>query len=206
MKRVLIITYYWPPSGGSGVQRWLKMSKYLPENGWQPVIYTTKDAEYPIVDTSLEKDVIDALVEEHKQDPGRRVLQKRLAEEVTVMVHSQEALDAAIEASNLLFGKSTKEGLEKLDEQTFLDVFDGVPQFEVSKDQLGQPAIELFTTVAPVFPSKGEMRKMVQGGGVSLNKEKLTDQNRPVTSDDLIDGKYLLAQKGKKNYYLLIVK
>ena len=156
--------------------------------------------------TSLEKDVIDALVEEHKQDPGRRVLQKRLAEEVTVLVHSQEALNTAIEASSILFGKSTKEGLEKLDEQTFLDVFDGVPQFEISKDQLGQPAIELFTTVAPVFPSKGEMRKMVQGGGVSLNKEKLTDQNRPVTSDDLIDGKYLLAQKGKKNYYLLVVK
>ena len=131
---------------------------------------------------------------------------KRLAEEVTVMVHSQEALDAAIEASNLLFGKSTKEGLEKLDEQTFLDVFDGVPQFEIGKDQLGQPAIELLTTVAPVFPSKGEMRKMVQGGGVSLNKEKITDQNRPITAEDLIDGKYLLAQKGKKNYYLLIVK
>jgi tyrosyl-tRNA synthetase len=154
----------------------------------------------------LEKDVIDALVEEHKQDPGRRILQRRLAEEVTVMVHSREALDTAIEASNILFGKSTKESLQKLDEQTFLDVFDGVPQFEISKDQLGQPAIELFTAAAPVFPSKGEMRKMVQGGGVSLNKEKLTDQNRIITSDDLIDGKYLLAQKGKKNYFLLTVK
>ena len=136
----------------------------------------------------------------------KRVLQKRLAEEVTVMVHSKEDLDMAIEASNILFGKSTKEALEKLDEQTFLDVFDGVEKHEISKDQLGQPAIELFTTVAPVFPSKGEMRKMVQGGGVSLNKEKLTDQNREITADDLIDGKYLLAQKGKKNYYLLIVK
>ena len=165
------------------------------------------DAErYIKIFTSLEKDVIDALVEEHKQDPGRRVLQKRLAEEVTVMVHSQEALDTAIEASNILFGKATKEGLEKLDEQTLLDVFDGVPQFEISKDQLGQPAIELLTNVAPVFPSKGEMRKMVQGGGVSLNKEKITDQNRAITAEDLIDGKYLLAQKGKKNYYLLIVK
>jgi tyrosyl-tRNA synthetase len=81
-----------------------------------------------------------------------------------------------------------------------------VPQFEITRDQLGQPAIELLTTVAPVFPSKGEMRKMVQGGGVSLNKEKLTDQQRPITADDLIDGKYLLAQKGKKNYYLLIVR
>ena len=136
----------------------------------------------------MEKDVIDALVEEHKADPGRRVLQKRLAEEVTVMVHSKEDLDMAIEASNILFGKSTKEALERLDEQ------------------LGQPAIELLTTVAPVFPSKGEMRKMVQGGGVSLNKEKVTDPQRLITADDLIDGKYLLAQKGKKNYYLLIVK
>jgi tyrosyl-tRNA synthetase len=187
---------------------WLDAKRTTPYKFYQFWLNVSDDdaEKYIKIFTSLEKDVIDALVEEHKQDPGRRVLQKRLAEEVTVMVHSQEALDAAIEASNLLFGKSTKEGLEKLDEQTFLDVFDGVPQFEVSKDQLGQPAIELFTTVAPVFPSKGEMRKMVQGGGVSLNKEKLTDQNRPVTSDDLIDGKYLLAQKGKKNYYLLIVR
>ena len=150
--------------------------------------------------------MIDALVEEHKQDPGRRVLQKRLAEEVTLMVHSQEALDMAIEASNILFGKSTKEALEKLDEQTFLDVFDGVEKFDVDQSQLGQPAIELFTAAAPVFPSKGEMRKLTQGGGVSLNKEKLSDAQRPVTAEDLIDGKYLLVQKGKKNYYLITVK
>ena len=134
------------------------------------------------------------------------MLQKRLAEEVTVMVHSKEDLDMVIEASNILFGKSTKEALEKLDEQTFLDVFDGVDHYDISKDQLGQPAIELLTTAAPVFPSKGEMRKMVQGGGVSLNKEKLTDAQRAITADDLIDGKYILAQKGKKNYSLLIVR
>ena len=187
---------------------WLDPQRTTPYKFYQFWLNVSDDdaERYIKIFTSLDKETIDALVEEHKQDPGRRVLQKRLAEEVTVMVHSREALDAAIEASNLLFGKSTKEGLEKLDEQTFLDVFDGVPQFEISKDQLGQPAVEMFTTVAPVFPSKGEMRKMVQGGGVSLNKEKLTDQNRAVTADDLIDGKYLLAQKGKKNYYLLIVK
>ena len=85
-------------------------------------------------------------------------------------------------------------------------MFDGVEKHEISADQLGQPAIELFTTIAPIFPSKGEMRKMVQGGGVSLNKEKMTDQQRPVTANDLIDGKYLLVQKGKKNYYLVTVK
>jgi tyrosyl-tRNA synthetase len=187
---------------------WLDPARTTPYKFYQFWLNVSdEDAErYIKIFTSLDKETIDALIEEHKQDPGRRILQKRLAEEVTVMVHSQEALDTAIEASNILFGKSTKENLEKLDEQTFLDVFDGVPQFEISKDQLGQPAIEVLTTAAPVFPSKGEMRKMVQGGGVSLNKEKLTDQNRAITAEDLIDGKYLLAQKGKKNYYLLIVR
>ena len=146
-------------------------------------------------------------MEEHKQDPGRRILQKRLAQEVTVMVHSQADYDMAVEASGILFGKSTKESLEKLDEQTFLDVFEGVETFTVPADRLGQPAIEFFTADdCKVFPSKGEMRKMVQGGGVSLNKEKLTDQNRPVTSTDLIGGKYILAQRGKKNYFLVTVK
>ena len=187
---------------------WLDPARTTPYKFYQFWLNVSdEDAErYIKIFTSLDKETIDALIEEHKQDPGRRILQKRLAEEVTVMVHSQEALDTAIEASNILFGKSTKENLEKLDEQTFLDVFDGVPQFEIGKDQLGQPAIEVLTTAAPVFPSKGEMRKMVQGGGVSLNKEKLTDQNRAITAEDLIDGKYLLAQKGKKNYYLLIIK
>ena len=187
---------------------WLDPKRTTPYRFYQFWLNVSdEDAErYIKIFTSLDKETIDALTEEHKQDPGRRVLQKRLAEEVTVMVHSREALDMAIEASSILFGKSTKEALEKLDEQTFLDVFDGVEKFEISKDQLGQPAVELFTTVAPVFPSKGEMRKMVQGGGVSLNKEKLTDQNRAITAEDLIDGKYLLAQKGKKNYYLITVK
>ena len=162
--------------------------------------------KYIKIFTSLDKETIDALIEEHRQDPGRRMLQRRLGEEVTIMVHGREALDMAIEASNILFGKATKEALERLDEQTFLDVFDGVPHYEIAADQLGQPAIELLTTAAPVFPSKGEMRKMVQGGGFSLNKEKLADQQRPITSEDLIDGKYLLAQKGKKNYFLITVK
>ena len=122
------------------------------------------------------------------------------------MVHSKEALDAAIEASGILFGKSTKEALEKLDEQTLLDVFDGVPHFQVSREALGAPAVELLPREdVQVFASRGEMRKMVQGGGVSLNKEKLVAFDRPVTADDLIDGKYLLVQKGKKNYYLLTV-
>ena len=165
------------------------------------------DAErYIKIFTSLDRETIEALVEEHRQDPGRRTLQRRLAEEVTVMVHSREALDAAIEASGILFGKSTKESLLKLDEQTLLDIFEGVPQHTIDRSQLGQPAIELLTQAAPVFASKGEMRKLVQGGGVSINKEKLAEFDRPITADDLIDGKYLLVQRGKKNYTLITVR
>jgi len=188
---------------------WLDPARTSPYKFYQFWLNVSDDdaERYIKIFTSLEKETIDALVAEHQQDPGRRVLQKRLAEEVTILVHGQENLNTAIEASSILFGKSTKEGLEKLDEQTFLDVFEGVETFTLPKDQLGQPAIELLTRDdVKVFPSKGEMRKMVQGGGVSINKEKLTDQNRPLTADDLIGGKYLLAQKGKKNYYLITVK
>jgi tyrosyl-tRNA synthetase len=187
---------------------WLDPQRTTPYRFYQFWLNTSdEDAErYIKIFTSLDKETIDALVAEHQQDPGRRVLQRRLAEEVTEMVHSKEALEAAIEASSILFGKSTKEGLEKLDEATFLDVFDGVPHYDIEKDVLGFPAVEVFTQSAPIFSSKGEMRKMVQGGGVSLNKEKLNSFERPITEDDLIDGKYLLVQKGKKNYFLLTVK
>ena len=187
---------------------WLDAKRTTPYKFYQFWLNMSDDdaARYIKIFTSLEKEVIDDLIEEHQQDPGRRVLQKRLAEEVTVLVHSREALDMAIEASNILFGKSTKDSLLKLDEQTFLDIFEGVPQYEVSRDRIGQPAVELFTQDAPVFASKGEMRKLVQGGGVSLNKEKLNAFDREITADDLIDGKYLLLQRGKKNYYLITVR
>ena len=187
---------------------WLDAKRTTPYKFYQFWLNVSDDdaARYIKIFTSLEKEVIDDLIEEHQQDPGRRVLQKRLSEEVTVLVHSREALDMAIEASNILFGKSTKDSLLKLDEQTFLDIFEGVPQYEVSRDRIGQPAVELFTQDAPVFASKGEMRKLVQGGGVSLNKEKLNAFDREITADDLIDGKYLLLQRGKKNYYLITVR
>ena len=163
--------------------------------------------KYIKIFTSLEKDVIDALIEEHRQDPGRRTLQKRLAQEVTVLVHSEADYQMALEASSILFGKSTKESLLKLDEQTFLDVFHGVPRYEISRDLLPQPAVEIFNQEGmDIFPSKSEMRKLVKGGGVSLNKEKLNAFDQTVTADDLIDGKYLLVQKGKKNYSLIVVK
>ena len=187
---------------------WLDPKRTTPYRFYQFWLNVSdEDAErYIKIFTSLDRETIDTLAEEHRQDPGRRVLQRRLAEEVTLMVHSQEALDTAIEASSILFGKSTKEALERLDEATFLDVFSGVEHYTLDRSLLGQPAVELLTQAAPVFPSKGEMRKMVQGGGFSLNKEKLAQFDRPVTADDLIDGKYLLAQKGKKNYYLIVFK
>ena len=168
------------------------------------------DAErYIKIFTSLNKETIDSLIEEHRQDPGRRVLQKKLAEEVTVMVHSREDYELALEASNLLFGKATKESLVKLDEQTLLDVFSGVPTFEIDKALLageGIKAVDLFAEKTQCFPSKSEMRKLTQGGGVSLNKEKLSSFDQPVTENNLLDGKYLLVQQGKKKYFLLIAK
>ena len=156
--------------------------------------------------TSLPKDEIDALIAEHRADPGRRVLQKRLGEEVTCMVHSRADYEMAVEASNILFGKATKESLQRLDEATLLSVFDGVPRFTVGRDQaIGAKAVDLFAETTQCFASKGEMRKLVQGGGVSLNKEKLAQFDRPIEEADLIACKYLLVQRGKKNYYLITV-
>ena len=158
--------------------------------------------------TSLSKEEIDALIVEHEAAPHLRILQKRLAKEVTIMVHSEEDYNAAVDASNILFGNATSDALKKLDEDTLLAVFEGVPQFEVSKDAVaaGVKAVDLFTENAAIFASKGEMRKLVQGGGVSLNKEKLEAFDQVITSADLLDEKYLLVQRGKKNYYLIIAK
>ena len=137
-----------------------------------------------------------------------RPLQKRLAKEITIMVHSEQDYEMAVEASQILFSNKAKDILHKIDEDTLLSVFEGVPQFEVSREALneGVPAIVLLTENAAVFPSKGEMRKMTQGGGVSINKEKVTDQNMVIDSSMLLNDKYILAQRGKKNYFLLIAK
>lgn len=188
---------------------WLDRNRTTPYAFYQFWLNVSDDdaEKYIKIFTSLDKPTIDSLVAEHQQDPGRRVLQKRLAEEVTLLVHSQEDLDMAKEASNILFGKATKDSLVKLDEATLLDVFQGVPHYEMDKSQRGQPAIDVFCQEGmDIFPSKSEMRKLVKGGGVSLNKEKLTAFDRTVTAEDLIDGKYLLVQKGKKNYFLITVK
>ncbi len=164
--------------------------------------------KYIKIFTSILKEEIDSLIAEHETAPHLRVLQKRLAKEVTIMVHSEEDYNAAVEASGILFGNATSEALKKLDEDTLLSVFEGVPQFEVAKADIeaGIKAVDLFAEKTAIFPSKGEMRKLVQGGGVSLNKEKLAAFDQTITAEDLLDGKYLLVQRGKKNYYLIIAK
>ena len=158
--------------------------------------------------TLLDRGTIESLIAEHDAAPHLRVLQKRLAQEITTMIHSREEYEKAVEASNILFGGATSEALRRLDEQTLLQVFEGVPQFRVARTDLetGVPFVDLCAEKTQIFPSKGECRKMIQGGGVSLNKEKVTDPMRPVTEEELIAGKYLLVQRGKKNYYLVIAE
>ena len=156
--------------------------------------------------TLLDRETVEALTAEHEAAPHLRVLQKRLAQEITTMIHSREEYEKAVEASAILFGGSTSEALRKIDEETLLQVFEGVPQFRIARAELGLPFVDLCAEKTQVFPSKGECRKMVQGGGVSLNKEKVADAAREVTEADLIAGKYLLVQRGKKNYYLVIAE
>ena len=167
------------------------------------------DAEkYIKIFTSLSNEEIDTLIQEQHEAPHLRPLQKRLAKEITVMVHSEEDYNAAVEASGILFGNATSEQLRKLDEDTLLSVFEGVPQFDISRDQLSQgiKAVDLMTEMANIFSSKGEMRKTVQGGGVAVNKVKLQAFDTVIDSKELLNDKYILVQKGKKNYFLLIAK
>ena len=165
-------------------------------------------AKYIKIFTDLSQEEIAELEQQQAADPGLRPLQKRLAKEITTMVHSAADYEMAVEASQILFSNKANEILHKIDEETLLSVFEGVPQFEISKAKLeeGVPAIAFLTDEAAVFPSKGEMKKMTQGGGVSINKEKLTDQNALITTAHLLNDKYILAQRGKKNYFLLIAK
>ena len=167
-----------------------------------------EDAErYIRIFTLLDRATIESLVAEHRQAPHLRTLQKRLAQEITTMIHSKEEYEKAVEASAILFGGATSEALHRLDEQTLLQVFEGVPQFRIARAELeGMPFVELCAAKTAVFPSKGECRKLMQGGGVALNKEKISDPMRPLGEEDLIAGKYLLVQRGKKNYYLIIAE
>lgn len=163
-----------------------------------------EDAEkYIKIFTMLSKEVIDAAVAEHQQAPHLRSLQKLLAKEITIMVHGEQEYNKAVEASGILFGNATSEALKRLDEKTFLAVFDGVPQFNLSKDKLGGNILDILAVESKVFASKGEARKMVQANGLSINKEKFTDINGTLGEELLINGKYILVQKGKKQYFIL---
>lgn len=163
-----------------------------------------EDAErYIKIFTLLTKEEIEAAIEEHKQDPGQRKLQKLLAKEITIMVHGEQEYENALSASKMLFGNATSDELRKLDERTFLAVFSGVPTFEIQKSDLPCNIIDLLAVKTQVFPSKGECRKMIQGGGVSINKDKVADVEYEVSEKDIVDGKYILAQRGKKNYNLI---
>jgi tyrosyl-tRNA synthetase len=189
---------------------WLDPKKTSPYKFYQFWLNTSDaDAKSWIKIFSLKgKEEIEALEKEHDAAPHLRTLQKALAEEITQRTHNEDALQTAIKTSEFLFGNGSLEFLQSLNHEEVLDVFEGIPQFPVSKDELSAGIIvaDLLAEKTKVFPSKGEARKMIQGGGVAINKEKVADAAQTVTSEDLLNGKYLVAQKGKKNYFLLIAE
>lgn len=186
---------------------WLDREKTSPYQFYQFWLNVSDEdaARYIKIFTTLDRETIENLISEHNQKPEERLLQKRLAEEVTVMVHSREDYNSAVEASQILFGRGTTESLKKMDEKTFLTVFEGVPVFEVNKNLFceGISLLELCTVHSQVFSSKGELRRLAQGGGVSINKEKVNDVEMKIDTEFLLNGKYLLVQKGRKNYYII---
>ena len=165
------------------------------------------DAEsYIKIFTMLGREEIDALIAEQREDPGRRALQKVLAREVTIMCHGKEAYENAVAASQLLFGNVSAETFRGLDERTVREVFAEVPSFTLHREDFPCNILDLLAVKTNILPSKGEARKMVQGGGVSLNKEKIAGIDRKVTAEDIVNNHYLLAQKGKKNYFIINVE
>jgi tyrosyl-tRNA synthetase len=165
-----------------------------------------EDAEkYVKIFTILSKEEVEDLIARHREEPHRRILQHKLAEEVTVMVHSREEFDKAVSASQILFGKSTTEELKNLDEKTFLSVFEGVPVFEISQASLdrGINVMDLLAEETSVFGSKGEVKRLIKGGGLSINKQKVPSMEADIDSTWLLNNKYLLVQKGKKNYFII---
>lgn len=165
-----------------------------------------EDAEkYIRIFTMLGKEEVESLVKSHQEAPHTRVLQKRLAREVTTMVHSEEEYNMAVEASSILFGKATHETLSGIPEKMFLSVFEGVPMHTITKQQMKADVTTMLTESTSVFASKGELRRLIKGGGLSLNKSKVTDPDLEISPEQFINQKYLLVQKGKKNYFLIRV-
>lgn len=189
---------------------WLSPEYTSPYKFYQFWLNTADDdaKRYIKIFTELTEEEITDLIAQHNTAPHERKLQKRLAEEVTTMVHSTKALQSAIEASEILFGNATKQRLLKTDEKTLMAIFEGVPQFEIDRKlfDAGIQPLTLLAELTGVFPSKGEARKTIQANGLSLNKEKFTNIDQPITASHLIKDKYLLLQKGKKNYFCIIAK
>jgi len=187
---------------------WLDAERTSPYQFYQFWLNVSdEDAErYIKIFTMLDREVIEPAIVAHRECPERRELQKLLAKEITIMVHGEKEYENAVKASQMLFGKATADDLRSLDEKTFLAVFDGVPTFEIAKEKLPLGILDAVAVETAIFPSKGEARKMIQGNGFSINKEKFTDPNGQLTEDNIIDGKYILAQKGKKDYFLILVK
>ncbi len=189
---------------------WLSPEYTSPYKFYQFWLNTADDdaKRYIKIFTELTEKEITLLIAEHNTAPHERKLQKRLAEEVTTMVHSAKALQSAIEASEILFGNATKQRLLKTDEKTLMAIFEGVPQFEIDRKlfDTGIQPLTLLAELTDIFPSKGEARKTIQANGLSLNKEKFTNIDQPITAAHLIKDKYLLLQKGKKNYFCIIAK
>lgn len=185
---------------------WLDKTKTSPYKFYQFWLNSSdEDAKnYIKIFTLKSQEEIKQLTTEHEQAPHLRVLQNAIANEVTTRVHSGEDLDMAIKASNILFGKSTADDLKSLDEETFLSVFEGVPQFEISKADLDLNILDIVAEKTQIFSSKGEARRMIKSNAVSINKEKIIEDIQ-LSENDLLNGKYILAQKGKKNYFLIIV-
>ncbi|MEN8156374.1 MAG: tyrosine--tRNA ligase [Bacteroidota bacterium] len=187
---------------------WLDPNRTSPYKFYQFWLNVSdEDAEkYLKIFTMLGREEIAALVKDHEAAPHARGLQKKLAEEVTVMVHTREEYDMAVEASGILFGKGTTESLKAIREDLFLAVFEGVPQYELDTSDVDRDVLELLAVDTGVFASKGEARRLIKGGGVSINKQKVANPEQRITRDDFINSRYLLIQKGKKNYYLIRVK
>ena len=186
---------------------WLDAERTSPYQFYQFWLNVSDDdaERYIKIFTMLDRETIEAAISAHRECPEKRELQKLLAREVTIMVHGEKEYETAVVASSMLFGKATTEDLKSLDEKTFLAVFDGVPTFGIDRAKLPLGILDALAVETSVFPSKGEARKMIQQNGFSLNKAKMNDAARNLTEDDIIDGKYILVQKGKKDYYIIIV-
>jgi len=188
---------------------WLDRHRTSPYKFYQYWLNASDDdaEKYVKIFTFLDKETIETLVTEHKEAPHLRLLQKRVAEEVTTMVHSKEDLDNAIKASNILFGKSTSEDLKTLDEQTFLDVFDGVTQAEITREDInnGLDMIGALAAKTGFLKSNGDARRALKENAISVNKEKVKE-DFSITSADLINDKFVILQKGRRNYYVVVVK